>query len=70
MKNEIREEIIELIRNELNKPLEVEIKYHDNNMPKMVKLDRGNWVDCRVIEGGKVTFDIGTPNERKEKLNI
>ena len=37
-------------------------------MPRMVKLDRGNWVDCRAIEGGKVTFDIGTPNERKEKL--
>ena len=74
MKNEnilnetFKEEIREIIREELNKPLEVEIKYHDNNMPKMVKLDRGNWVDCRVIEGGKVTFDIGTPNERKEKL--
>ena len=63
-----KEEIIEIIREELNKPLEVEIKYHDKNMPKMVKLDRGNWVDCRVIEGGKVTFNIGTPNERKEKL--
>ena len=63
-----KEEIREIIREELNKPLEVEIKYHDKNMPKMVKLDRGNWVDCRVIEGGKVTFDIGTPNERKEKL--
>lgn len=76
MKNEIanilnesfKEEIREIVREELNKPLEVEIKYHDNKMPKMVKLDRGNWVDCRVIEGGKVTFDIGTPNERKEKL--
>ena len=68
MKKEIREEIIELIRNELNKPLEVEIKYHDDNMPRMVKLDRGNWVDCRVIEGGKITFNIGTPNEKKEKL--
>ena len=74
MKNEnilnetFKEEIREIIREELNKPLEVEIKYHDKNMPKMVKLDRGNWVDCRVIEGGKVTFDIGTPNERKEKL--
>ena len=63
-----KEEIREIIREELNKPLEVEIKYHDKNMPKMVKLDRGNWVDCKVIEGGKVTFDIGTPNERKEKL--
>ena len=63
-----KEEIIEIIRDELNKPLEVEIKYHDKNMPKMVKLDRGNWVDCRVIEGGKITFDMGTPNERKEKL--
>ena len=62
------EEIREIIREELNKPLEVEIKYHDDNMPRMVKLDRGNWVDCRVIEGGKVTFDIGTPYERKEKL--
>ena len=63
-----KEEIREIIREELNKPLEVEIKYHDDNMPRMVKLDRGNWVDCRVIEGGKVTFDIGTPDERKEKL--
>ena len=63
-----KEEIREIIREELNKQLEVEIKYHDKNMPKMIKLDRGNWVDCRVIEGGKVTFDIGTPNERKEKL--
>ena len=63
-----KEEIREIIREELNKSLEVEIKYHDKNMPKMIKLDRGNWVDCRVIEGGKVTFNIGTPNERKEKL--
>lgn len=63
-----KEEVIEIVREELNKPLEVEIKYHDDKMPRMVKLDRGNWVDCRVIEGGKVTFDIGTPNERKEKL--
>ena len=32
MKKEIREEIIELIRNELNKPLEVEIKYKQKNI--------------------------------------
>ena len=63
-----KEEIREIIREELNKPLEVEIKYHDDKMPRMVKLDRGNWVDCRVIEGGKITFNIGTPNEKKEKL--
>lgn len=68
LKESFKKEIREIVREELNKPLEVEIKYHDKNMPKMVKLDIGNWVDCRVIEGGKVTFDIGTPNERKEKL--
>ena len=63
-----KEEVIEIVREELNKPLEVEIKYHDDKMPRTVKLDHGNWVDCRVIEGGKITFNIGTPNEKKEKL--
>ena len=60
------EKIREIIREELNKPLEVEIKYHDDNMPKMVKLDRGNWVDCeRTLEDGtiektkKITYHKG-----------
>lgn len=53
----------------LNKPLDVKIKYHDSNMPKLEKITMGNWIDCRVIEGGKITYDIGTTNERKEPLN-
>lgn len=59
----------ELIQEELNKPLDVKVKYHDSNMPKLEKIKKGNWVDCRVAEGGKITFDIGTDYERKESLN-
>lgn len=61
--------IKEVVEELLNEKKVIPIKYHDDNMPRMVKHINGNWVDCRVIEGGKVTFDIGTPNERKEKLN-
>lgn len=63
-----KELIREVVEELLNEKKVVPIKYHDNNMPRMVNTTNGNWVDCRVIEGGKVTFDIGTPNERKEKL--
>lgn len=52
------EYIKNLIQSELNKPLGVKIKYHDPNMPKLEKITKGNWIDCRVIEGGTVTkFD-------------
>jgi dUTP pyrophosphatase len=47
--------IKELIQSELNKPLDVKIKYHDPNMPKLEKITKGNWIDCRVIEGGAIT---------------
>lgn len=63
-----KELIREVVEELLNEKKVVPIKYHDDNMPRMIKTIKGNWTDCRVIEGGKVTFDIGTPNERKEKL--
>ena len=34
--------------------MKVKVKYHDNNMPKLTKRDKGNWIDLRAIEGGKV----------------
>ena len=67
--HEILNQLIDMrIHEYLNKPLDVKIKYHDSNMPKLEKITKGNWIDCRVVEGGKVTYDIGTPNERKESL--
>ena len=52
-------EIKNIINEELNKPLEVEIKYHDSNMPKLEKYNFGNWIDCRVVEGGNITHENG-----------
>lgn len=66
--NMSKEEIIKLIREELNKELIIPIKYHDKNMPRMKKLKRGNWIDCRIIEGGKITKNKGTDKEIKINL--
>ncbi|GAA0069272.1 deoxyuridine 5'-triphosphate nucleotidohydrolase [Clostridium sardiniense] len=50
----INKEIIrEMIQEELNKPINLDIIYHDKNMPKLEKIDKGNWIDLRVIIGGK-----------------
>ena len=29
-------------------------------MPKFAQIDKGHWIDCRVIKGGKVTHSDGT----------
>jgi dUTP pyrophosphatase len=60
--------IKELIQSELNKPLDVKIKYHDPKMPKLEKIEKGNWIDCRVIEGGTITKNLGTYQQTKESL--
>ena len=44
----------------LNEPYKVKVKYHDSSMPKLEQIDKGNWIDCRVIKGGKVTHSDGT----------
>lgn len=45
--------IREIVREELNKPIHLDIIYHDKNMPRLEKIDKGNWIDLRIIVGGK-----------------
>lgn len=35
---------------ENTKPLQIKIKYHDPNMPKLEKIVQGDWIDLRVTE--------------------
>lgn len=35
--------------------IEVKVIYHDPNMPRLEKLEKGNWIDLRAIESGKIT---------------
>lgn len=67
LKPDYIDHVKELILEELNKPLDVKIKYHDPLMPKLEKITKGNWIDCRVIEGGNITkFDeYGNPIKSK-----
>lgn len=67
LKPDYIDHVRELIQEELNKPLDVKIKYHDPLMPKLEKITKGNWIDCRVIEGGTITkFDeYGKPEKYK-----
>ena len=37
------------------KNIDLKIKYHDKNMPKIEKIEKGNWIDLRAVEGGNVT---------------
>lgn len=59
-KDEIVSLIEEKIQEALNKPYNVKVKYHDSEMPKFEQIDKGNWIDCRVIKGGKITHSDGT----------
>lgn len=34
--------------------MKLKVKYHDENMPRLEKITKGNWIDLRAIEGGKV----------------
>ena len=55
----------------LNEPYKVKVKYHDSSMPKFEQIEKGNWIDCRVIKGGKITHSDGTkePLEWKTDKN-
>ena len=55
----------------LNEPYKVKVKYHDSSMPKFEQIEKGNWIDCRVIKGGKITHSDGTkePLEWKTEEN-
>ncbi len=33
--------------------MKIRVKYHDKNMPKIQQIEKGNWIDLRVI-GGKI----------------
>lgn len=37
--------------------MKIKVKYHDDNMPKLEKIAKGNWIDLRAIEGGTITRD-------------
>ena len=69
----LNNQIIELIENKiqetLNKPYNVKIKYHDKNMPKFKQIEKGNWIDCRVIKGGKITHPDGTKEPLEWKID-
>lgn len=42
---------------ECKRMLKVKVKYHDENMPRLEKIVKGNWIDLRAIEGGTITRD-------------
>ena len=52
----------------LNEPYKVKVKYHDSSMPKFEQIEKGNWIDCRVIKGGKITHPDGTKESLEWKL--
>lgn len=52
----------------LNEPYKVKVKYHDPEMPKFEQIEKGNWIDCRVIKGGKITHSDGTKEPLEWKL--
>ena len=54
------ERIKQIVKDVLNEPYNIKVKYHDSSMPKLEQIDKGNWIDCRVIKGGKVTHSDGT----------
>ena len=68
MEAKLKGEIAKEVNKQLNQPLTVKVKYHDPNMPKLEQAEFGNWIDCRVIEGGTVTRFLGEPNEFKTDL--
>lgn len=53
----------------LNEPYKVKVKYHDSLMPKFKQIEKGNWIDCRVIKGGKVTHPNGTKEPLEWKID-
>ena len=36
--------------NNLDKPLEIKIKYHSNDIPKITKIPKGDWIDLYAAE--------------------
>lgn len=72
--NSVKEQIIKEVKLFLEqldqpKPLDVKVKYHDAEMPKFEQIEKGNWIDCRVIKGGKVTHSDGTKEPLEWKLD-
>ncbi len=53
----------------LNEPYKVKVKYHDSSMPKFKQIEKGNWIDCRVIKGGKITHPDGTKEPLEWKVD-
>ena len=53
----------------LNEPYKVKVKYHDSSMPKFEQIEKGNWIDCRVIKGGKITHSDGTKEPLEWKVD-
>ena len=60
LSSQIETLVKETLNNLLNEPYKVRVKYHDSSMPKFEQIEKGNWIDCRVIKGGKVTHSDGT----------
>ena len=54
------ERIKQIVKDVLNEPYNIKVKYHDSSMPKFEQIEKGNWIDCRVIKGGKITHSDGT----------
>lgn len=50
--------------------MELIVKYHDKNMPRIEKIAKGNWIDLRAIEGGKVNGEkaVWQDNEQGGKV--
>ena len=67
--DEITQLIEDKIQETLNKPYDVKVKYHDKDMPKFKQIEKGNWIDCRVIKGGKVTHSNGVKEPLKWKID-
>lgn len=46
--------------------MKIRVKYHDKHMPKLQQIEKGNWIDLRVI-GGKIN---GEKIQLEEKNNL
>lgn len=53
--------------------MNVKIKYHDEKMPKLEKIAKGNWIDVRAVEGGTLTRNgvkMDAPWEMEEIVEL
>ena len=50
MKNDRQLTIFEDYINNMNKPVEIKIKYHDKDIPKITKISKGDWIDLFSAE--------------------